>query len=119
MHSVLLIAKRSRSNLRSLADKPACRLVLLDYLHTHRDLPTRSKSPGTPLLRLEECVLANITYVQSSINATQKEAPPRAEAQGGVIKKKGEPKLQSAISALKTYVKFKMSRCVLQNLKFP
>ena len=64
-------------------------------------------------------MLAYSTNVQSSIDATQKEAPPRAEAQGGVIKKKGEPKLQSAISALKTYVKLKMSRCFLQNLKFP
>ena len=32
MHSVLLLAKRSRSNLRSLAHKQACRLVPLDYL---------------------------------------------------------------------------------------
>ena len=49
-------------------------------------------------------MLANSTNVLSSINATQKEAPPRAEAQGGAIKKKGEPKLQSAISALKVYL---------------
>ena len=48
-------------------------------------------------------MLANRTNVLSSINATQKEAPPRAEAQGDVIKKKGEPKLQIAISALKVY----------------
>ena len=31
MHSVLLLAKRSRSNLRSLSDKLACRLVSLGY----------------------------------------------------------------------------------------
>ena len=31
MHSVLLLAKRSRSNLRSLAHKRACSLVSLGY----------------------------------------------------------------------------------------